>query len=121
MRTTASRFTFLLFGALLINSAALAQVEHHVLGIAQDARRPKLGCTKYCCLEEGRSRPRIPVVSLGITQSDPSKSVLIEANPDIASQWEYLTTQNKGVESHIFRTILSLGLCISRVGYLFVL
>ena len=121
MRTTSSRFTFLLLGGLLINSAAHAQVEHHVLGIAQDAGRPQLGCTKACCVGEGRSRPRIPFVSLGITQSDPSKSVLIEANPDIASQWEYLTTQNKGVESLISRTTLSLGLCISRVGYLFVL
>ena len=121
MRTTSSRFTFLLLFALLINSAAHAQVEHHVLGIAQDAGRPQLGCTKAFCVEEGKPRPCISVVSLGVIQSDPSKLVLIEANPDIASQWGYLTAQNKGVESHISRTILSLGLRISRVGYLFVL
>jgi hypothetical protein len=121
MRTTASRFTFLLLGALLINSAAQAQVELHMLGIAQAAGRPKLGCTKACCVDEGKPRPRIPVVSLGITQADPSKAVLIEATPDISSQLGYLTTQNKGVESHISSTILSLGLRISRVGYRFVL
>ena len=121
MPTTSSRFTFLLLGALLINSASQAQVELHVLGIAQDAVTPQLGCTKACCVEEGKPRPHIPVVSLGITQADPSLAVLIEATPDIASQWGYLTAQNKGVESHISRTTLSLGLRISRVGYLFVL
>jgi hypothetical protein len=121
MRTTSSRFTFLLLFALLINSAAHAHLEHHVLGIAQDAGRPQLGCTKSCFVEQGKPRPRIPVVSLGITQAGPSKAVLIEATPDIASQWGYLTTQNKGVESLISRTILSLGLRISRVGYHFVL
>ena len=121
MRTTSSRFTVLFLGGPLINSAAHAQVEHHVLGIAQDAVRPKLGCPKACFVEEGKPRPRIPVVSLGITQADPSKLVLIEANPDISGQWDYLTNQNKGVESHISRTILSLSLHISRVGYRFVL
>jgi hypothetical protein len=121
MRTTSSRFTFLLLGALLINVASQAQVELHVLGIAQDAVTPQLGCTKACCMEEGKPRPRISVVSLGVIQSDPSKLVLIEATPGISSQWDYLTNQNKGVESHISRTILSLSLRISRVGYLFVL
>jgi pyrroloquinoline quinone biosynthesis protein B len=110
MRTTSRRFTVLLLGGLLINSAAQAQVELHVLGIAQDAGRPQLGCTKACCVEEGKPRPRIPVVSLGITQSDPSKSVLIEATPDISSQWGYLTTRNKGVEpSTIFVTHAHMG------------
>jgi pyrroloquinoline quinone biosynthesis protein B len=110
MRTTSSRIAVLLLGGLLLNIAAYAQVELHVLGIAQDAGRPQLGCTKACCLERGKPRPRIPVVSLGITQADPSKSVLIEATPDIASQWGYLTTQNKGVEpSTIFVTHAHMG------------
>jgi hypothetical protein len=121
MRTTASRFTVLLLYGLLINSAAHAQVELHVLGIGQDAGRPQMDCTKACCVEEGKPRPRIPVVSLGITQNDPSKLVLIEATPGISSQWDYLTNQNKGVESHISRAILSLSLRISRVEYRFVL
>jgi pyrroloquinoline quinone biosynthesis protein B len=110
MRTTSSRIAVLLLGGLLLNIAAYAQVELHVLGIAQDAGRPQLGCTKACCVEEGKPRPRIPVVSLGITQADPSKSVLIEATPDISSQWGYLTAQNKGVEpSTIFVTHAHMG------------
>jgi hypothetical protein len=35
MRTTSSRFTFLLLGGLLIHVSAYAQVEMHVLGITQ--------------------------------------------------------------------------------------
>jgi hypothetical protein len=69
-----------LFGALLINSGAHAQVELHVLGIAQDAGRPQLGCIKACCVEEGKPRPRIPVVSLGITQAEPSKQEALNNN-----------------------------------------
>jgi pyrroloquinoline quinone biosynthesis protein B len=89
---------------------ATAQVELHVLGITQDAGRPQLGCTKACCVDDGKPRPRIPVVSLGITQPDPSKAVLIEATPDISSQWSYLTSQNKGVEpSMIFVTHAHIG------------
>jgi hypothetical protein len=80
MRTTSSRFTFLLLGGLLIHVSAYAQVEMHVLGIAQDAGRPQLGCTKACCVEEGKPRPRIPVVSLGITQAEPSKQEVLNNN-----------------------------------------
>ena len=110
MIATSSRSLVLLLFGLLINIATYAQVELHVLGIVQDAGRPQLGCTKACCVEEGKARPRIPVVSLGVTQADASKAVLIEATPDIPSQWEYLTTQNKGVEpSMIFVTHAHMG------------
>ena len=110
MIATYSRSVVLLLFGLLFNIATYAQVELHVLGVAQDAGRPQLGCTKACCVEEGKARPRIPVVSLGVTQADASKAVLIEATPDIASQWEYLTTQNKGVEpSMIFVTHAHMG------------
>jgi len=110
MPTPISRTAVLLIGGLLYTIVAIAQVELHVLGITQDAGRPQLGCTKACCVEDGKPRPRIPVVSLGITQPDPSKAVLIEATPDIPSQWSYLTTQNKGVEpSMIFVTHAHMG------------
>ena len=114
MLTLFIRTPVLLIGGLLYTIVATAQVELHVQGITQDAGRPQLGCTKACCVEDGKPRPRIPVVSLGITQADPSKAVLIEATPDISSQWSYLTTQNKGVEpSMIFVTQAS------RVFFLF--
>ena len=105
-----NRIASLFMGGLLLNLVAYAQVELHVLGITQDAGRPQLGCTKACCVEDGKPRPRIPVVSLGITQPDPSKAVLIEATPDISSQWSYLTSKNKGVEpSMIFVTHAHMG------------
>ncbi len=102
MPTPVSRTAVLFIGGLLYTIVAASQVELHVLGITQDAGRPQLGCTKPCCVDDGKPRPRIPVVSLGITQPDPSKAVLIEATPDITSQWSYLTTQNKGVEPSMF-------------------
>lgn len=105
-----SRITLLLLSWLLINIVANAQVELHVLGITQDAGRPQLGCTNACCIEEGKPRPRIPVVSLGVTQSDPSNAILIEATPDISWQWGYLTARNKGIEpSTIFITHAHMG------------
>jgi len=73
MPTPVSRTAVLFIGGLLYTIVATAQVELHVLGITQDAGRPQLGCTKACCVEDGKPLPRIPVVSLGITQPDPSK------------------------------------------------
>lgn len=75
-----------------------SQVELHVLGITQDAGLPQLGCTRSCCMQDGKPRERMPVVSLGITQSDPSIGVLIEATPDIVTQWQRFTQVNQGVE-----------------------
>jgi len=110
MFTSYIRIASLFIGGLLLNIVAYAQVELHVLGITQDAGRPQLGCTKACCVGDGKPRPRIPVVSLGITQPDPSKAILIEATPDISSQWSYLTSKNKGVEpSTIFVTHAHMG------------
>jgi pyrroloquinoline quinone biosynthesis protein B len=86
------------------------QVELHVLGVTQDAGLPQLGCVKSCCVHDGKPRERIPVVSLGITQSDPKKGVLIEATPDINHQWQQFTKINRGIEpSSVFITHAHMG------------
>ena len=74
------------------------RVALHILGVTQDAGLPQLGCSKPCCSKDGQLRERTPVVSLGLVQSDPSFSVLLEATPDITNQWQMLTRLNKEVE-----------------------
>lgn len=87
-----------------------SQVELHVLGITQDAGLPQLGCAKSCCVQEGKPRERVPVVALGITQSDSKQGVLIEATPDIGSQWQRFMLINQGIEpSSIFITHAHMG------------
>ena len=89
---------------------SLSQVELHVLGITQDAGLPQLGCAKSCCVQEGKPRERVPVVALGITQSDSKQGVLIEATPDIGSQWQRFMLINQGIEpSSIFITHAHMG------------
>lgn len=75
-----------------------AQAALHILGVTQDAGLPQLGCIKKCCVENGQPRKRVPVISLGITQADPAKCILIEATPDMESQWRTLTMLNNGRE-----------------------
>ena len=87
-----------------------SQVELHVLGITQDAGLPQLGCAKSCCVQEGKPHERVPVVALGITQSDSKQGVLIEATPDIGSQWQRFMLINQGIEpSSIFITHAHMG------------
>ena len=71
---------------------------------------PQLGCAKSCCVQEGKPRERVPVVALGITQSDSKQGVLIEATPDIGSQWQRFMLINQGIEpSSIFITHAHMG------------
>lgn len=95
----------LYFFLLLSSVSASAQVVVHVLGVTQDAGRPQLGCRKSCCLVGNVHGIRIPVVSLGVTQTDPKNGILLEATPDIVSQWQHFTQLNQGAEpSSIFIT-----------------
>lgn len=94
----------------LLPFVVTAQVELQVLGIMQDAGLPQLGCPQSCCMQEGKLRERVPVVALGITQSDPKQGVLIEATPDIGSQWQRFMSINQGKEpSYIFITHAHMG------------
>ncbi|NDD80879.1 MAG: pyrroloquinoline quinone biosynthesis protein PqqB [Flavobacteriia bacterium] len=87
-----------------------AQMRVHVLGTAQDAGRPQVGCTQSCCVDaKGQPRPHEAVVSLGITQADGPAS-LLEATPDLTAQWNALTQLNNGqAPKRIFITHAHIG------------
>jgi pyrroloquinoline quinone biosynthesis protein B len=81
----------------LSSNNLLSQVTVHVLGIAQDAGRPQAGCKKICCVNDmGELRPPIKRTCLGVTLSD-NNSLLIEATPDLTSQWSLLSKLNNDI------------------------
>ena len=63
-----------------------------VLGIAQDAGIPQLGCEQELCrsIREGRRKPE-RVASLGLINSAIGKTYLFDATPDFKSQLQTLT------------------------------
>ena len=109
--STFRRIVLLTFWILAQSTLVVsAQVELHVLGVTQDAGLPQLGCIKSCCVQSGKPRDRVPVVALGITQSDPKNGVFFEATPDIGSQWQRFMQINHGEEpASIFITHAHMG------------
>lgn len=63
-----------------------------ILGVAQDAGAPQIGCTKKCC-KDLFDHPENweKVVSLGVIDPIAEKKYLIEATPDIKAQLRNLT------------------------------
>jgi pyrroloquinoline quinone biosynthesis protein B len=63
-----------------------------VLGIAQDAGIPQLGCNQDLCrsIREGRRKPE-RVASLGLVNTSLGKAYLFDATPDFVSQVHSLT------------------------------
>ena len=63
-----------------------------VLGRAQDAGIPQLGCTQMACVDrrEGR-KPVERVASLGLRDTRTGRSFLFDATPDLPSQLHMLT------------------------------
>lgn len=63
-----------------------------VLGIAQDAGIPQLGCNQELCrsIREGRRKPE-RVASLGLVNASLGKAYLFDATPDFVSQVHSLT------------------------------
>ncbi len=63
-----------------------------ILGRAQDAGIPQLGCTQAACVDrrEGR-RPVERVASLGLRHSGSGRAFLFDATPDLPSQVHMLT------------------------------
>ena len=71
------------------NTANKAEIV--VLGIAQDAGYPQINCEKECCRAYWNGeRKAEKVTSLGLIDRESKKSFLIEATPDIVSQWQAL-------------------------------
>ncbi len=63
-----------------------------VLGIAQDAGIPQLGCDRGVCrtIREGRRKPE-RVASIGLVNAALGKAYLFDATPDFVSQVQSLT------------------------------
>ena len=58
-----------------------------VLGIAQDAGYPHIGCQKECCAQfYSGKKPKQKVVALGLVDIKTKQKWLFEATPDIATQ-----------------------------------
>jgi pyrroloquinoline quinone biosynthesis protein B len=66
-----------------------------VLGTAQDAGKPQIGCQKSCCKN---LKDRFLVSSLGVTDTKNKKNYLFDATPDITAQFDRLSKIN-GVTS----------------------
>ena len=96
------RISFLLLTALLINcnkkekSTEIIEISKPnqyitVLGIAQDAGYPHIGCQKECCANffNGTNKKK-NVVSLGLVDQENKQKWMFEATPDMHTQLAYL-------------------------------
>ncbi len=71
--------------------AQKSEIQLMILGIAQDAGYPQVGCDRSCCrvYREGLQEKRL-VSSLGILDHQQGKAYLIDATPDFTEQWDNL-------------------------------
>lgn len=77
-----------------------------VLGVAQDAGFPHLGCTKICCVEKRKGQPE-RVSSIGVRNPTTGESFLFDATPDVVAQVHQL---NGGVKpTGVFLTHAHMG------------
>ena len=85
-----------------------------VLGIAQDAGYPQIGCTKECCEAywQGKEEKK-HVVSLALVDRTANQYWLFEATPDITEQLhslqQYLPVQNNYEPNGVFITHAHIG------------
>jgi pyrroloquinoline quinone biosynthesis protein B len=84
-----------------------------VLGIAQDAGYPQIGCEKSCCSEAFRDQgKRKHITCLGLVDPVSEESWLFEATPDIKDQLHALNTITGGfsaLPNGIFLTHAHIG------------
>ncbi|WP_027067501.1 MBL fold metallo-hydrolase [Maribacter sp. Hel_I_7] len=85
-----------------------------ILGTAQDAGSPQIGCKKECCIElfEDVTIER-RVISLGLIDTENQKTYMFDATPDIGKQMKMLTTietkNDKELVDGIFLTHAHIG------------
>ena len=81
-----------------------------VLGIAQDAGYPHIGCKKDCC-NKNIGDNKYYVTSIGLTDIENDKYYLFEATPDIGEQIKYLKSgrENKKLIDGILLTHAHIG------------
>lgn len=81
-------------------STAKSQV--YVLGIAQDAGYPQMGCEKECCNKAWKNDSmKRHVVSLAVADRTYKKWFLFEATPDIKEQLEYFKKLTNGEYNYL--------------------
>jgi pyrroloquinoline quinone biosynthesis protein B len=93
-----------MLAAILAVALQQSQWELVVLGVAQDAGFPQLGCTKKCCKNK-----KVPerVSCIGLRNTATGESFLFDATPDIAAQIKDL---NGGVKpTGVFLTHAHMG------------
>lgn len=81
-----------------------------VLGIAQDAGYPQIGCSKECCKKAyEKKEARQMVSSIAIVDPASKQKWIIDATPDFPEQVKLLNTYQAGDLSGIFLTHAHIG------------
>lgn len=81
-----------------------------ILGIAQDAGYPQIGCQKDCCqrVYAGQQHPE-RVTSMAVVDPTAGKSWLLDASPNLSSQWNDLQQHTATPIAGIFPTHAHMG------------
>lgn len=90
-------FFFFLFYFAFLSAQDVSLV---ILGTAQDAGAPQLGCKKKCCQKRWLNGSKEAVVSLGLVDAQTQHHFLFEATPDISNQLYALSNTDK-IESSL--------------------
>lgn len=87
-------------------SLSISAQELLILGVAQDAGKPQLGCEKSCC--KGDSSRGL-VVSMAILEPETKKYILLEATPDITEQLAMVPAEYDRLPYSVFLTHAHIG------------
>ena len=71
---------------------AVSKTSLVILGTAQDAGYPQIGCTKSCCINKWNGKKSTLVTSIGVIEPKEKKTYLFEATPDIKFQIKELSS-----------------------------
>lgn len=99
------KFKIHILFALFFSSSLFAQ-EVLILGTAQDAGKPQLGCEKSCCSSD---TTRGLVVSMAILDSTSKRYMLLEATPDITEQIRMIPKDYEPLPSLVMLTHAHIG------------
>ena len=96
------------------SEASIKNTSLIILGTAQDAGSPQIGCNKKCCVSLfGNPAIDRRVISLGLVDTENQKTYMFEATPDIGEQMKmlskYETKSDKELVDGIFLTHAHIG------------
>jgi pyrroloquinoline quinone biosynthesis protein B len=92
--------------ALLALAVPIPKWELVVLGVAQDAGFPQLGCQRPCCTAKRKQRPE-RVSCIGVRNPATGEAFLFDATPDLPAQIQDLNGGKK--PSGVFLTHAHIG------------